>query len=1003
MFGITMYMTAADAATLTVTNAGDQAFGGTLREALLNAGTPGNDTIAFNLAAPYTIQPTGSLPRVDDITGSLYINGGSQPGYTGVPLVCIDGQNAGPGANGFLLYQVQHTHIHALQIMHFDQCGVLTSNSMSTKITGCYLVSNGTYGIHLSCGNGNNQVGGTNQADGNVISANGMQGLYIEGINSRSNVVQGNRIGTDADGMNAMGNGSGYPYGCGIHVFRAPDTLIGGNTNDGARNIIGGHRYAGIYITDVSTTGTVIQGNSIGATADGLQAVSNRYGIRVEAPWCAIGGAESGQGNLISGNAEGIHAYADSHGLYIQGNTIGLSSDGQTPLGNDYGVKLVLTSNIQVGGRTAGKRNYIAGNDECGLDIIGSRDVTVMGNWVGIGTNKQAGAGHSNAGVMISAGSRDVQVGGTILLGGGNVIGCNDSYGIWAADSTGLVISANHIGVFEDKDLGNTGGGIGITASRNITVGGISADRRNYIGNNSGSGINGQQISNGLIGWNFIGLSQGQEAAGNAGIGVQLSGANSICVSGNVICANMLDGIELTGAQQCEIKANYLGISMDGTLIDGNGYEGIELCAGCRSNTIGGNANTEGNIIVASGNNGIRLINATNTAIRGNRIGCDDEATNAIPNQQDGINITLGSRNVVGGTNTDWRNIISGNSGDGIEVGNGNVVTEVTIHGNYIGCGADRDVMLGNGENGIRLFQSRKNTIGDMHPDAPNVIAYNHDNGISVQTGNENTFIQNEIFDNGLLGIELGLDGMTTNDYQDPDPGANNLQNYPVIQSVSNDGGYLAVAATLNTRPSRFFMVSIFGNTTIDLSGYGEGEINLTNVLVLTDGNGDTSLNISSIPLPNPPPNFISATASSVNSNNTSEFSRSVMLDSDGDGMPDGWETLYFGSATGGDPAADPDSDAVNNLDEYIADTLPNNSNSFPRIEHIAWTNGHVEVTLPASRQRNYELLLTTNLHYRIALWGVAGNGPGTNSVITIEDLAGGGACTFYTTRAIMP
>jgi hypothetical protein len=49
------------------------------------------------------------------------------------------------------------------------------------------------------------------------------------------------------------------------------------------------------------------------------------------------------------------------------------------------------------------------------------------------------------------------------------------------------------------------------------------------------------------------------------------------------------------------------------------------------------------------------------------------------------------------------------------------------------------------------------------------------------------------------------------------------------------------------------------------------------------------------------------------------------------------------------------------------------------------------------------KLLLTTNLHYRIALWGVAGNGPGTNSVITIEDLAGGGACTFYTTRAIMP
>ncbi len=39
--------------------------------------------------------------------------------------------------------------------------------------------------------------------------------------------------------------------------------------------------------------------------------------------------------------------------------------------------------------------------------------------------------------------------------------------------------------------------------------------------------------------------------------------------------------------------------------------------------------------------------------------------------------------------------------------------------------------------------------------------------------------------------------------------------------------------------------------------------------------------------------------------------------DTDGDGMPDWWETKYFGSATDGDPFADPDGDGWDNLREY--------------------------------------------------------------------------------------
>ncbi len=52
-----------------------------------------------------------------------------------------------------------------------------------------------------------------------------------------------------------------------------------------------------------------------------------------------------------------------------------------------------------------------------------------------------------------------------------------------------------------------------------------------------------------------------------------------------------------------------------------------------------------------------------------------------------------------------------------------------------------------------------------------------------------------------------------------------------------------------------------------------------------------------------------------------------VVNDSDGDGMPDDWELLYTDppSATALDPALDADSDGLNNLDEYLAGTIPTN------------------------------------------------------------------------------
>ena len=85
-----------------VTNNGDTGTG-TLRQAINDANNnPGPDLIDFNLAANQrTIVPLSALPALTD--AGTVIDGTKQPGYSGLPLVKIDGSSAGTNVVGFQL------------------------------------------------------------------------------------------------------------------------------------------------------------------------------------------------------------------------------------------------------------------------------------------------------------------------------------------------------------------------------------------------------------------------------------------------------------------------------------------------------------------------------------------------------------------------------------------------------------------------------------------------------------------------------------------------------------------------------------------------------------------------------------------------------------------------------------------------------------------------------------------------------------------------------------
>src|SRR5262249_52919899 len=124
------------------------------------------------------------------------------------------------------------------------------------------------------------------------------------------------------------------------------------------------------------------------------------------------------------------------------------------------------------------------------------------------------------------------------------------------------------------------------------------------------------------------------------------------------------------------------------------------------------------------------------------------------------------------------------------------------VRNNLIGVSADGVSPLQGGAGQIRPgigVASSNNQVTD------NRIAFNNGAGVEVTFGTGNLIQANAIFRNAGLGIDVGPNGVTPNDAGDADTGANNLQNFPVLSSVTPTGTGIAVDGTLNSRPNQTY------------------------------------------------------------------------------------------------------------------------------------------------------------------------------------------------------
>ena len=703
----------------------------------------------------------------------------------------------------------------------------------------------------------NNIIGGSGSLQSVSIQSVQGSGVSIIGAAATGNLVQQTQIGTV---FGAGGNG--------IWIQGANNNTVGGFVGGTGVQIQAsvGH---GIYLVDSS--GTRIQRSTIGDTT--ANKFPNRLdGIRVQdSPNTLIGGVSAAAGNLIAGNTEqGINilnvanaADKGSAGTQIQSNQIG--TNGSPNSGN--GILVDNVSNVLIGS-TITAANNVDGNNLNGIYLKGpgSKGARIVNTSVG------SGGGNILDGILVE-GTSNIVIGGSNSNMGGTIT--SNRRGVSVINSTQVTIQQMTIN-------GNSEEGIRLDNTTGVLIGGTQSTIAGNKINSNRDGVRAINTTNSVT-------LQANTILSNSEDGVIIDNAGSVVVGtpaqqgGNLIGGNRNGVRVINGSANFSIQNNIIGTNGAGVGI-GNTDDGIRL-DGIVNALVGGTAPLSPNFVFEN-RNGLHLANGTTgTIVYGNFFANSKE---------NGILLEGSSNNKIGFQKIAERNVIFLNQINGVYLkpdftnplvpifSNNN-----TIQGNFIGTDKNGLGNFGNDNAGIYIDGGNNNLIGGTVHDVNakleegNVIGNSGFSGVAIVEDNGpaagNRILGNSLFGHGKLAIDLnGNIGLVDdNDAGDGDAGANGTQNFPELTFAEAGLVSSLVQGKLNSTANTTFRIEFFGDATANPNGfptgYGQGKTFLGSMNVTTDGTGNAAFDFFA-PVSFAAAGIISATATNLTTNNTSEF-----------------------------------------------------------------------------------------------------------------------------------
>jgi hypothetical protein len=830
---------------------------GSLRAAILAADAqPAGTltTIDFKIGTGrQTIHPPDPLPQ---ITRPVVIDGTTQPGYTGVPIIEIDGTAAGSSTTGFVIASTAsgtaaaHATITGLEITDFGGGGVSVQANefdLNTDYIGVGFLEtsinafgNGLFGIEFSNGASDDRIIAT------TVAATTGNGVVITGSGTSNDALTGDFIGTDPTGnMPFLLDGSAANTGSGVVISG------GANHITISTSVISNNDEEGVSISGADTEFNALTGDWIGTNPVGSYELRNGDdGVLVtsSASFNTIGGTGIAARDIISGNgADGVSFSGDSDNEVL-GDYIGLDPTGTVRVTNGIdGVLFSGSSNDTVGGTAAGAGDVISGSGYNGVAITSeSTGILVAGDL--IGTDASGGQRIvNNVGVLIDGSAKSNTIGGT-TAGARDVISANQSHGV-VIDSSGTtfnVVEGDYIGTDATgtQALANGADGVNIYGGATAnTVGGTTAGARDVISGNTSAGVylSDASTSANVVEGDYIGTdTTGAKALANGLDGVQiLGGATSNTLGGttagarDVISGNASVGVYIMGSSTSDnvVEGDYIGTSAAGTAAVPNGINGIDILSAATDNTVGGTIAAARDVISGNTFNGVVLAfsGTSYNQVLGDYIGTDDTGGKALANGQDGVDLIGGATaNIVGGLATNDRNIISGNADNGVLITDPGTAYN-DVQGDFIGTDSTGAFAVPNTTGVVIQNAASSNTVGGLAEDR-NIISGNVQSGVVVTDigtiGNTVRYNSIGTDSTGEHPVPNRVDGIIVQN------GAADSYVYNNLISANGNDGVLVLGSSTNTNYIEFNSIGLDSTGLKALKQTGQSYSNLSGVAI---------------------------------------------------------------------------------------------------------------------------------------------------------------------------